>query len=128
MDDRPGPLLIEDKESDKVILKEVARRLDGGRLVIATVASNEPEGYFDGYKDAFAGPSVSDLVELYVEERSNSAEAEALGKLDGAAAVFFTGGDQLAISRQIGDTPIERSVMEIHRAGGLIAGTSAGAR
>ncbi|HZG67828.1 MAG TPA: cyanophycinase, partial [Herpetosiphonaceae bacterium] len=47
--------------------------------------------------------------------------------LDGAAGVFFSGGDQLRISSQIGDTPIELRVREIHESGGVIAGTSAGA-
>lgn len=126
-----GPLVIigghEDKEGEKVILKEVARRLDGGRLVIATVASHEPEGYFDAYRKAFASLGVTDLVELYVEERGESRSPEAIGLLDGAAGVFFTGGDQLRISSQIGDTPIEKRIRELHRAGGLIAGTSAGA-
>jgi cyanophycinase len=45
----------------------------------------------------------------------------------GAAGIFFTGGDQLRISSQIGDTPIERMVREIHERGGVVAGTSAGA-
>ena len=46
-----GPLIIigggEDKEGRRVILREVAKHLDGGKLVLATVASHEPEGYFD---------------------------------------------------------------------------------
>jgi cyanophycinase len=126
-----GALLIiggnEDKGGDCLILRELAKRLNGGRLVLATVASREPEGYFEAYRDAFATLGVNDLVELYVEERADSGQAEALEKLDGAAGVFFTGGDQLRISSQIGDTPIEKRIMELHRAGGLIAGTSAGA-
>jgi cyanophycinase len=47
--------------------------------------------------------------------------------LEDAAGIFFTGGDQLRISSQIGDTPIERLVREIHARGGVVAGTSAGA-
>jgi cyanophycinase len=131
MGDRTGPLLIigghEDKDGDRTILKALARLLDGGRLVIATVASHQPEGYFDAYKEAFAGLGVTDLVELYVEERSDSGDAEVLAKLEGAAGVFFTGGDQLRISSQIGDTPIEKRILELHQAGAVIAGTSAGA-
>lgn len=131
MDDRPGPILIigghEDKTGDRVILKELARRLNGGRLVLATIASSQPDGYFDAYQDAFADLGVTDLVELYVEERSDSADAALLDKLEGAAGVFFTGGDQLRISSHIGDTPIEARVRDLHRRGGLIAGTSAGA-
>ncbi|HYD26500.1 cyanophycinase [Brevundimonas sp.] len=126
-----GPLIIiggrEDKEGERVILKEVARRLKGGRLVIATVASHEPDGYFESYQEAFAGIGLTDLVELYVEERSQSLESPALKALDGAGGVFFSGGDQLRISSQIGDTPIERRIRELHEAGAVIAGTSAGA-
>jgi cyanophycinase len=130
---RPGPgaLVIigghEDKEGDRVVLEEVARRVNGGKLVIATVASHEPEGYFEAYQEAFGALGVKDLVELYVRERAETLDDKALGALDGAAGVFFTGGDQLRISSQIGDTPIERRVREIHEAGGVIAGTSAGA-
>ena len=131
MADAAGPILIigghEDKEGDRLILKEIARRVDGGKLVIATVASSEPEGYFEAYQEAFSDLGVTDLVELYVDERSDSSDDKVLDLLDGAAGIFFTGGDQLRISSQIGDTPIERRVLELHRSGAVIAGTSAGA-
>ena len=126
-----GPLVIigghEDKEGERLILSQVARRLKGGRLIIATVASHEPEGYFDAYKAAFADLGVTDLVELYVHDRAETLSEEVLEPLRNAAGVFFTGGDQLRISSQIGDTPVERFVRQIHANGGVIAGTSAGA-
>ena len=126
-----GPLIIigghEDKEGDKVILKAVAERLNGGRLVIATIASHAPEGYFETYQKAFASLGVTDLVELYVEDRAETHDAEKLALLETAAGVFFSGGDQLRISSQIGDTPIETRIREIWRSGGVLAGTSAGA-
>src|SRR4051812_27834456 len=85
MADRAGPLIIigghEDKEGERVILKEVAKRLNGGRLVVSTVASHEREGYFDSYKIAFEGLGVTDLVELYVDERSESQSSDALDLL-----------------------------------------------
>src|SRR3954471_13465549 len=131
MAERQGPLVIigghEDKEGDKEILGEIARHLDGGRLVIATVASHEPEGYFPPYERAFAALGINGLQELYVNERAETVRPETLAILDGAAGGFFTGGDQLRISSQLGDTPIEKRVREIHEAGGVIAGTSAGA-
>ena len=127
----PGPLIIigghEDKTGERVILKAVAERLNGGRLVVATVASHSPEGYFDGYVEAFAALGVTDLVELYVEDRAESQTPEKLAVLDGAGGVFFSGGDQLRISSQIGDTPIEKRIRELHEAGAVVAGTSAGA-
>jgi cyanophycinase len=128
---RQGTLVIvgghEDKEGDRVILKEVARLVRGGRLVLATVASHEPEGYFESYQRAFADLGVTDLVELYVRERSETASEEKLKVFDGATGVFFSGGDQLRISSTLGDTPAERRVREILERGGVVAGTSAGA-
>jgi cyanophycinase len=131
MAESAGPLVIigghEDKDGERAILKEVARHLRGGKLVIATVASEEPEGYFESYQKAFAAIGVNDLVELYVEDRVESLGGPAMEILDGAAGVFFSGGDQLRISSQIGDTPIERRIRELHQSGAVIAGTSAGA-
>jgi cyanophycinase len=127
----PGPLIVigghEDKEGERIILKAVAERLGGGRLVIATVASHQPEGYFESYQKAFADLGVTDLVELYLNDRSETHDEARLALLDGAGGVFFSGGDQLRIASQIGDTPIEQRIRKIHREGGVIAGTSAGA-
>lgn len=128
---RKGPLIIigghEDKEGDKVILRAVAERLGGGRLVLATIASRAPEGYFESYQKAFADLGVEQLSELYVEDRGEAHDPEKLALLDGATGVFFSGGDQLRISSQIGDTPIEKRIREIWNRGGVLAGTSAGA-
>jgi len=129
MTEQPGPLIVigghEDKTGKRVILGKVAKRLQGGRLVVATVASHEPEGYFDGYKAAFEALGATNLVELYVRDRADTLSPDLLTSLDGAAGVFFTGGDQLRISSQIGDTPVEHAVRRIHASGGVVAGTSA---
>jgi cyanophycinase len=126
-DRKPGPLIVigghEDKEGDRA----VAERVRGGKLVLATIASRQPEGYLESYQKAFADLGVTDLVELYVNDRGETHNEGKLSVLEGAAGVFFSGGDQLRIASQIGDTPIERRVRAIHEAGGLIAGTSAGA-
>src|SRR3546814_5232669 len=131
MTERQGLLSIsgghEDKKGDKLILRALAEFIGGGELVIDTVASHEPEGYFDSYRAAFADLGVTNLTELYVNERVETLKEETADPLRDAAGVFFTGGDQLRISSQIGDTTIERMLWDIHRRGGLIAGTSAGA-
>ncbi len=41
--------------------------------------------------------------------------------------MFFTGGDQLKITSQLGDSPIYQRIHDIYMTGGVIAGTSAGA-
>src|SRR3954469_4071256 len=128
---RRGCLIIigggEDKKGDRAILREVARHVRGGKLVLATVASHRPEGYFDEYQKAFDDLDVGELVELYVEERAEAHDREKLSVLDDAAGVFFSGGDQLRITSQIGDTGIEAKVRAIYDRGGVVAGTSAGA-
>jgi cyanophycinase len=117
----------EDREGRKVILKQVASRLNGAGLVLATVASHQPEGYFEMYQRAFGELGVTELRELYVHERAETQDPEKLKLFEGAGGVFFTGGDQLRISSQIGDTPIEACVRGILERGGVVAGTSAGA-
>ena len=128
---KPGPLIVigghEDKEGDRVILRAVAERMSGGKLVLATIASRQPEGYFESYQKAFADLGITDLVELYIDDRGETHDPVKLAVFDGAAGVFFSGGDQLRIASQIGDTPVERRVRQVHEAGGVVAGTSAGA-
>jgi cyanophycinase len=128
-----GTLIIiggkEDRDpgGERKILREVARRIRKGKLVLATVASHKPEGYFEEYQRAFEDLNIGELVELYLEDRSEAWDAEKLHVLDDAAGVFFSGGDQLRITSQIGDTGIEAKVRALYERGGLIAGTSAGA-
>jgi cyanophycinase len=130
---RKGTLIIigghEDRDSagERKILKEVARRIRGGKLVLATVASHQPEGYFDDYEKGFADLELGELVELYVENRTEAGDREKLNVIDDAAGIFFSGGDQLRITSQIGDTGIEAKVRALYERGGVIAGTSAGA-
>ena len=127
----PGTLIIigghEDKEGERVILREVARELRGGRLVLATVASRQPEGYLETYQRAFAPLGVTAISELHVREWAETLQAHRQALFDGAAGVFFSGGDQLRITSQIGNTPIEARVREVYARGGVVAGTSAGA-
>ena len=60
-------------------------------------------------------------------DRGEATSESKLRILDDAKGVFFTGGDQVKITSQIGDTPIFRRIREIYEDGGVIAGTSAGA-
>jgi cyanophycinase len=130
---RQGTLVIiggheeRDPKGPRKILREVARRIHGGKLVLATVASHKPEGYYDDYDKAFADLELGGLVELYVEDRAEAGDREKLEVIDDAAGIFFSGGDQLRITSQIGDTGIEAKVRALYERGGVIAGTSAGA-
>jgi cyanophycinase len=126
-----GTLIIigghEDKEGDKLILRLLAKHVNGGKLVVATVASDIPDEVWADYQPLFHSLGVKDVVHLDVSSRGDAKSEEKLRILDGAAGVFFTGGDQLKITSQLGDTPIYERIRQIYIEGGTIAGTSAGA-
>lgn len=136
---RTGTLVIigghEDKKGDREILAEVARRVRehgrgrGGasKIVVTTVASHEPEGYFEQYERVFKDLGVKEVVELPIANRSEANDPRRTDCMEGASGLFFTGGDQLKITSQIGDTPIQNRIQDLYQSGGVVAGTSAGA-
>ena len=126
-----GTLIIvgghEDKKDEKLILRAVAERVGSGRLVVATVASTEPDELWQTYEPLFRGLGVPHVYHLNVESREEAKSERKVRILDDATVVFFTGGDQLKITSQLGDTPIYSRLRQIYESGGTIAGTSAGA-
>jgi len=126
-----GTLLViggrEDKEGDKLILRALARRVGSGKLVIAPLASEQPEEVWETYEPLMRSLGVPHVYHLRLEDRSDGASVRAMSVLEGANAVFFTGGDQTRITSLLGDTPVFSRIFEIFVEGGTIAGTSAGA-
>src|SRR5215207_3450112 len=126
-----GTLIIigghEEKEGKALILRAIAERVQGGKLVMATLASREPEEMFRDYERAFSGLGVNDVEHLDVPSREELLRNPRLEILDGASVVFFTGGGQLRITTQFGGTRLCEQIQEFYRQGGTIAGTSAGA-
>jgi cyanophycinase len=129
---RKGTLVIigghEDRTGEKLILRAVAYRLDDkGKIVVCTVASAEPDSLWEQYENAFRTIGVPHVYRLDIESREDATTPRSMRILEGASGVFFTGGDQLKITSQIGDTPVYSRVQEIYEQGGVVAGTSAGA-
>src|SRR5688500_15846345 len=126
-----GRLLIigghEDKNDGKVILRELARLVGSGKLVVATLASEQPDNQWEEYEVAMRSLGVRHLYHLKIESRSDAESPRAMGVLEDATAVLFTGGDQLRLTTLIGDTPVFSRCYEIFANGGVVAGTSAGA-
>lgn len=118
----------EDRSNNKIILGEVARRVGSGKLVVTTVAmANGTDQLFEQYEKAFRSLGVKHLYNLEMNDRQEATLPGKVKILDDAVGVFFTGGDQIKITSQIGDTPIFQRIREIYDEGGVIAGTSAGA-
>lgn len=126
-----GRLLIiggrEDKEDDKLILRTLARFVGDGKLVIAPLASEQPDEVWRTYEPVMRGLGVRHVHHLRIEERADGMSLRAMKVLEDARAVFFTGGDQVRITTLVGDTPVFSRIFEIFLEGGMIAGTSAGA-
>jgi cyanophycinase len=129
---RTGTLVIigghENKDDDPLILKEVVRRVENGKLVVATVASELPEEMWEDYERVFRRLGVKHLYKLDVESREEAFSDRKVQILADADAVFFTGGDQLKITTLLGASPLCERLRQIyHDEGGMICGTSAGA-
>lgn len=127
-----GPLIIiggrEDKEENMHILKEVCARIPkNGHLVVATVASSVGDELWEIYRKVFRRLGVRHIRHLDVIKRDKPVDKKAMRAVQGADAVFFTGGDQLKITSELGGTVVLDHIVDIHNRGGVIAGTSAGA-
>jgi cyanophycinase len=130
---RKGSLIIigghEDKEHEMTILREVAKPLSNSRkrLLIVTVASHLPKELAEDYTEVFSRLGVKNIDVLDIRTREDAYSADNIDKIKDASVVFFTGGDQLRITSQIGGSPVSLKIRELFKDGGTVAGTSAGA-
>src|SRR3954467_1831774 len=117
------------KEHERPILEEIAARARRrkGNLVVVTVASQLPEEMAADYRAVFRDLGVRDLDVVDIRSRDDACDDNNVEKIRNASVVFFTGGDQLRITSQVGDSPTFQCLNEIYRRGATIAGTSAGA-
>lgn len=129
---RTGPVVAiggaEDKEGEARILNEVLRLAgDAPRIVVMTVATERPEEIGTEYVEAFARLGCRGVSVVDVSDRGHALDEKRIGTIAKGDVVFFTGGDQLFITSLLGGTPMEKCLHERHRAGAVIAGSSAGA-
>jgi cyanophycinase len=97
------------------------------RLVVMTVATNEPESAANKYNSLFRKNGVKHVSVVDVSERGDAFKESALKKIRDADALFFTGGDQLNVTSLLGGSPLHNLIYEKIKDGFVIAGTSAGA-
>jgi len=117
----------EDRTGEKHILDRISREMKGGKLVVATVASEATKESWEEYKRAFHALGIQNIEQLTLGSHSESFMESKLAIVRNARAVFFTGGDQLRITAKLGGTPLCDEIREVYMQGGIIAGTSAGA-
>jgi cyanophycinase len=130
---RAGQLVIiggaEDREGDSEILREFVRLAGGARsrLVIISVASDAPQEVAALYEKTFRRLGVRQVRALACAARADANGDDAVAAIAAATGVFFTGGNQLRITRLLGGTRLDTALHRWRREGLVIAGTSAGA-
>ncbi|HZG53045.1 MAG TPA: cyanophycinase [Pyrinomonadaceae bacterium] len=120
----------EDKEGDCTILAEFVRLAGGrrrARLVVMTVATDEPEEVGREYRKVFRRLGAKSVRVIDVSARSDASDKKRLAALEQATGIFFTGGDQLHVTSLIGGSEMDLLLHQLYERGVIIGGTSAGA-
>jgi cyanophycinase len=127
-----GPIMAiggaEDKFDDKIILSTFAQLAGGSTARVAimpTASSIESAG--ERYKALFLGLGVRSADVLFIADRDDANDADALEVLHDATGVFLTGGNQMRLSTMVGGTKAAALIRDRNDAGAVVAGTSAGA-
>ncbi len=118
----------EDKMADRRILKRFVE-LCGGRdapiVVVPTASEDDNTG--QRYIDVFDRVESGAVRIVDIRTRKEAEGLAGIAALEGAAGVFFTGGNQLRLTTILGGTNFAQAVRKANARGVHIAGTSAGA-
>ena len=119
----------EDKVRDRLILSRFVALAGGPDARIAVISSASSLGPLAGetYKRIFTDLGAAEVWPIHATTRLQANDDTAGRTVRNATGVFMTGGNQLRLSSTIGGTAIAQAILERHRAGSVIAGTSAGA-
>jgi len=128
----PGPLVIVGGGTTPDAARTEFIKLAGGekaKIVIIPTASaaaddpKEAEGFLKAWKEA----KVESVTLLHTRDRKKADGAEFIKPLAEATAIWFSGGDQHKLIEAYGGTETEKAMFALHKRGGVIGGTSAGA-
>ena len=130
---RPGHLLIiggaEEKLRQRQILSRFAALAGGseGRIAIVSTASSLGDEATELYRSLFMQFGIPTVIGLRPVTREEAHDPALAAQLRDVTGIFMTGGNQLRLSSVIGGTALGRMIIERHRHGIIVAGTSAGA-
>lgn len=117
----------EDRDGERLILREVVDAMSSGPLLILARASRQPFRYVQRYREAFDGIGLGDVRELAIRDREGADDARLRGQVATAGGVFLTGGSQARLVGAIRGTGVHHDLRQVLERGGVVAGTSAGA-
>jgi cyanophycinase len=128
-----GPVVIiggaEDWEGEAQILREFVRLAGGARARISIIAaaSENASEIAASYTEVFLRLGAAEAHDLKIAGRKDADGAAAVAAAEHATGIFFTGGNQVRITRTLGGTRLDRILHKRHAEGLVLAGTSAGA-
>ncbi len=130
---RTGHLIViggaEDKIRDRVILSRFVALAGGSaaRIAVIATASSFAVEVGERYRQVFTDLGAARVDPILAQARPVANDETFAGIVERATGIFLTGGNQLRLSSTIGGTRLSRAIEERHRAGAVVAGTSAGA-
>jgi cyanophycinase len=128
-----GPVVIiggaEDRGDGAEILREFVRLAGGRRASVSIVAaaSEIAPQLTAEYVEVFTRLGAAQVHALEIDERADADGAGVLDAVEHSTGVFFTGGNQLRLTRVLGGTRLDALLHRMHERGLVLAGTSAGA-
>ena len=96
------------------------------KIIIIPNASSDPIGSAEYNVEEFKNLGCTN-VDYILFNRADADKDSLVNKLEGATGIFFSGGDQAFLTRDMLGTKLLEKVYEIYNNGGAISGTSAGA-
>ncbi|HXX63169.1 MAG TPA: cyanophycinase [Bacteroidota bacterium] len=99
---------------------------DRARIVVIPNASGDGDTSCWDMAKEFHALGVRE-VNCCLLDREQASDPRSAEKLDGATAIYFTGGDQSRVTKALAGTPVQKRLLELYRDGAVIGGTSAGA-
>lgn len=118
----------ESKLRRRTVLRAFVKAAGGNQariVVIPTASSLGPE-VMDVYRASFGALGVEQVDEVRPQTRAQAFDAFSVELLDQATGVFMTGGNQLKLTAVLTGTPVGRAIIEAHKRGAVVGGTSAG--
>jgi cyanophycinase len=117
------------EDSIKIIERflELSGGLDKAKILVMTVATDNPEDAAERYKEVFERLKFKNFETLNIADRSESFDEAVLEKIKSATGLYFTGGSQLHVTALTGGTPLHYLILDKFNKGMTIGGTSAGA-
>jgi cyanophycinase len=120
-------------EDNNLAVFSEMHRLAGGRILVFPTASAEPKAVGEESVQAFRAHGFDAEVAPLTSgnARRLAHDPDLVARIGAYGSVYFTGGDQAKIVHTLAprgvETPVLRAIRQAQAAGGLVAGSSAGA-